>query len=273
MQSENRSCESVRRLLDAYVSNELLTETNLDILEHLDRCVACSAAFGSRVQTRETLRRAVRRETAPAELLQSIRKSLPRRGSQGVWERWAVAAVILAGVLLGGMGVWYLQPHDITESAQLERILNMGLAVHEHCPADAGLESLGWEYNGLVEVIGEEMPSNYGVAAAHRCVFNGRVFVQVVLEDKNARAAFVVTEKDGEELSNSSRATAFKASGVPVFTRTINNHQVAGFETDRHLAFVVSELAGNENLRLASSLAALYAPSTRSTQKEARNGH
>jgi hypothetical protein len=273
MQSEHKSCESVRRLLDAYVSNELLTETNLDILEHLNRCAACSAALDSRVHAREALKQAVQGEIAPVELLENIRKALPRRSSHAARERWAVAAVILVSLFLGSIAVWYLQTGDNAEASDVERVLNMGLAVYEHCPTDAGMESLGWEYNGLVKVIGDEMPSNYGIAAAHRCVFDGRLFVQVVLEDKNARAAFVVTEKEGEQLSDGDRTTAVEASGVPVYTRTINNHQVAGFETERHLAFVVSQLTGNENLQLASSIAALYAPSTRSTQKEARNGH
>src|SRR5262245_49535590 len=105
MQLENRSCEAVHRLLDSYISNELLTETNLEILDHLDRCAACTAAVESRIMTRESLKVAVQGETAPAELLEGIRSALPRKSSSLIGERWAVAAVILMGLILGVVGV------------------------------------------------------------------------------------------------------------------------------------------------------------------------
>ena len=275
MQFENKSCEEVLRLLDSYISNELLTETNLDILDHLDRCAACTAALDSRVHARASLRVAVQRETAPPELLESIRSALPRRSSSltgAIGERWAMAAVILMGVLLAGVGVWYVQPRS-PGSAETERILDMGLAAYQHCPSEPGFESLGWEYDGLVEAIAEEKPSNYEIAAAHRCMFDGRLFVNVVLQENNERVFFVVTEKENEQFSGRERSIALEASGVPVYNRAIDNRQVAGFETGRHLAFVISDLGTDASLKIASSIAALYAPSVRSTQKEARNGH
>lgn len=270
MQSENKSCEAIGRLLDAYVSNELLTETNLDVLDHLDRCADCSAALNSRIEARAALRMAVHQETAPTELLHSIRNALPRRSFVG--QQWAMAAVILLGVFLGGLSIWYVQPWG-TASGETERLLNMGLAAYEHCPADAGFDSLGWEYDGLVEAISEEKPFNLNMTGAHRCVFDGRLFINVVLEEANERAFLVVTEKDHEQLFDRGRASALEASGVPVYTSTAGNFQIAGFETGRHLAFVVSKLASDANAQIASSIAALYAPSARSTQKEARNGH
>jgi hypothetical protein len=271
MQSENKSCEAICRLLDAYVSNELLTETNLDVLDHLDRCADCSAALNSRVEARTTLRMAVHQQTAPAELLHSIRNALPRRSVAG--QQWAMAAVILLGLFLGGLSIWYVQPWGNSAAAETERLLNMGLAAYEHCPAEAGFESLGWEYDGLVEAIGEERPFNLNMTGAHRCVFDGKLFINVVLTEANEQAFLVVTEKGDEQLFDRRRAPALEASGVPVYTSTAGNFQIAGFETRTHLAFVVSKLASDANAKIASSIAALYAPSVRSTQKEARNGH
>ena len=272
MQSENRSCEAVRRLLDCYVSSELTNETNLDILDHLDSCPACSAALDSRVQARSTLKQAVQNEAAPAELLTNIRSALPRKNDRVV-QQWAIAAVILLGLFLGGTAIWHVQPRKNSASTDTQRTLDLGLAVYQNCPAEAGLDSLGWEYGGLVDAIGEEKPSNYEIIAAHRCMFEGRLFVNVVLERGDSRVSFVVTEKEHEQFSDWDRSRAFEASGVPVYGNTIGGHQIAVFETGRHLAFVISELTGDANLRLASSIAALYAPSIRSTQKEARNGH
>lgn len=261
-------------MLDSYISNELLTETNLDILDHLDRCAACTAAVESRILTRESLKVAVQRETAPAELLQGIRSALPRKSSSLFGERWAMAAVILMGLILGGVGLWQVKTASQNSTSRgNERLLDMGLAVYQHCPVGAGFESLGWEYDGLVEAIAEEKPSNYAITAAHRCLYNGRLFINAVLQEGDERVFFIVTEKESEQFSDRERTQAFEASGVTVYNRTIDNHQVAGFETGRHLAFVISNQSGDTNLKLASSIAALYAPSARSTQKEARNGH
>src|SRR5262245_24946861 len=173
MHSENKSCEAIHRLLDSYVSNELLTETNLDILDHLDHCANCSAALNSKVEARAALRQAVHEEAAPAELMDSIRNALPRRSLAR--QQWAMAAVVLLGLFLGGTTIWYVQPWGDSASPETERLLNLGLAAYEHCPADAGFDSLGWEYDGLVEAIGEQKPLNFDMAGAHRCVFDGRI--------------------------------------------------------------------------------------------------
>lgn len=269
MPSENKSCNAVYRLLDAYVSNELLTETNLDILDHLESCPACSALMESKARARAAVKLAVQHEPVPAALLASIRNSLPR-SAQPATRQWAMAAVILAGVLLGSFGLWYMQPQKGSESPDTQRILDLGLAAYQHCPVDSGMDSLGWEYDGLVEAISEEKPSNYEITGAHRCMFNGRLFVTAVLQESGRPVTFVVTAKQKERFASDA---AVEASGVSVYGGISGGHQVAGFETDRYLAFVVSDLNQDANLQIASSLAALYAPSARSTQKEARNGH
>jgi hypothetical protein len=56
-----------------------------------------------------------------------------------------------------------------------------------------------------------------------------------------------VTEKEDEQFSEWDRSRAFEASGVPVYGNTIGNHQIAMFETGRHLAFVISKLTGDAN--------------------------
>jgi hypothetical protein len=261
----------VRRLLDAYVSNELLVETNSEILEHLEHCSDCSAALDSRLRARAALKHAVTQEIAPPELMESIRMALPQRSL--VHRQWAAAAVLLA-LLLGSAGFWYLRRGQELRAEGSERILNMGLNAVEHCPESARLDDLGWEYNGLAEVLGEEMPSDYGIAGAHRCMLDGRLFVRVVLEAGDSRVYFVVTENREDRFSADPGERALSAEGVPVYTATIRNHQVAGFETRRHLAFLVSpNLTRDANLQLATSIAALHAPLMRSTLEETRNAH
>src|SRR5262244_2960134 len=39
---ENGECKRVRSYLDSYLSNELMVETNLEVLKHLENCADCS---------------------------------------------------------------------------------------------------------------------------------------------------------------------------------------------------------------------------------------
>ena len=45
------------------------------------------------------------------------------------------------------------------------------------------------------------------------------------------------------------------ASGVPVYRTSSESYQVAGFESENYLAFVVSDLRGEMNLQIAAALA------------------
>src|SRR5262245_5360853 len=50
------NCRDVRDIADSFLSEELLTETNHDILRHLDTCPSCR----TEIDARRRLRRAVR---------------------------------------------------------------------------------------------------------------------------------------------------------------------------------------------------------------------
>ena len=46
----DRSCERYRRYFDAYLDNELLVETNQDVLHHLNSGMDCSRILESRAR-------------------------------------------------------------------------------------------------------------------------------------------------------------------------------------------------------------------------------
>lgn len=48
---------------------------------------------------------------------------------------------------------------------------------------------------------------------------------------------------------------ALRPSGIPVYQSAAERFEVAGFETDQYLAFVVSDMRGGRNLQIAGSLA------------------
>jgi anti-sigma factor (TIGR02949 family) len=74
--STANGCAHVRRLLDAYASNELDEVLGSEIRRHLEICPACSQTFEGRRRIRTLVRLIVRREIAPAGLKGRIHEML-----------------------------------------------------------------------------------------------------------------------------------------------------------------------------------------------------
>src|SRR5262245_39446825 len=113
-------CRRFRDIADSYLSEELLVETNHDVLRHLESCPTCRAELAARRQVRRVLRSAFARAEElqpPAELAERVRlfaqarmaeaQPVTRRArilgwvrqaartGQGVSRRWAVAAALV----------------------------------------------------------------------------------------------------------------------------------------------------------------------------------
>ena len=59
------ACEKMRRYLDSYVSNELLVETNHEVLRHIESCPACAAEVQALTQLRGRVKSAVQAQIVP----------------------------------------------------------------------------------------------------------------------------------------------------------------------------------------------------------------
>ncbi|HKE24932.1 MAG TPA: zf-HC2 domain-containing protein, partial [Bryobacteraceae bacterium] len=59
MQFGDSSCARIRRYLDSYINNELLVETNHEVLRHLETCPACAADVETRTRIKARLKSAV----------------------------------------------------------------------------------------------------------------------------------------------------------------------------------------------------------------------
>ena len=55
---DSKQCERIRRHLDAYLSNELLVETDQRDSAALGECEACTRELEARTRVRDALRRA-----------------------------------------------------------------------------------------------------------------------------------------------------------------------------------------------------------------------
>ena len=113
-------CQEFRGLIDSYLGDELLVETNHDVLRHLENCRACRDHLGAARELRGRLRHAVRTfpssqigDAFAARLRDDLRQTALR---PGIWERLTaggfgglrVAAIGFACLLVMVVGGYFL---------------------------------------------------------------------------------------------------------------------------------------------------------------------
>jgi hypothetical protein len=266
-----QKCEKARRYLDSYVSNELLVETNHELMTHLESCKDCSQALEVRMRVKTALQRAVRNVELPPALEARV-KRIRDEHSRGMLVRsrahWAFAVAAMALLVLGGwviLRVWNLQGHSHVETLA-DRILTIGAGNHLTCAINHQMwkqqfssermaRELGPDYIGLVSLAKEKAPQDFEVVVAHRCHVDHRGFVHMILRKQDSILSVILTKKSGESFHESSAPAVVKASGVSIFRNRLKGVEVAGFETRDYLAFVVSDLDPETNLKVAANLA------------------
>jgi Putative zinc-finger len=267
---EPRTCEKIRSYLDSYLSNELLIETNHEVLKHLEGCRDCSAELENRARLKGLLQQAVRKHQAPPALEERIRNDIRARRSSITFRmmQWPLAAAAALLLLGGGWGVLRLfKEADAVLPERAMAVLRIGASDHIECAVNHQMSSrrftfedmsgsIGQEYIGLVPVVKEKVPVGYEIVVAHKCHVNRREFVHLILKNQEKILSLVVTRKGEDSFAAKNPVAALKTSGIPLYKSSVESYQVAGFESRDHLAFLVSNLGEGENLQIASSLAA-----------------
>jgi Putative zinc-finger len=281
VQFGDNPCSRIRRYMDSYINNELLVETNHEVLGHLEVCPTCAAEVESRMRMKARLKSAVQNQSVPEDLQARVRAALREDSrSSFAWTRWASAA---AAVLVVAAGLWFelarwTRPAlpDLADgrgqdaliqkvSASLSAVLKVGLGDHIHCSifrkypknppsVDEMAQKLGPSYQDLVPLVKARVPEEYRIIMAHQCGYQERRFVHLTLTNGSSLLSLVITRKQPGE-SMQTLIVADHASGVPVYQAAAQNYDVAGFETDQFLAYVVSDLGARQNLQIAYALA------------------
>lgn len=271
---EDGHCRRIRSYLDSYLNNELMVETNHEVLTHLEACKACSRSLEDRARLKAQLKRAVMQEYAPVALRERIASDL-RRSRGFSFNRVSLALAAAAAVLVIAAVTFFtwgppknqlslqakVAPADVTG-----QILKIGFDDHVFCAIDHNLankqftpeqmaEHLGPQYAGLVALVKERMPRDYTVAVGHRCHYQGREFVHFIMRNQSDVVSLVITRKNGEAFPKDGVAAIAQAAGSPIYKAAWANQQVAGLETRDHLVFVISNGTSDANLQIAASLA------------------
>ena len=128
-----------------------------------------------------------------------------------------------------------------------------------HGPVEEGdlTKSMGREFAPLAAIVRDKIPEGSQLRLAHRCRYRGRTYVHLaVAGEDGSLLSVILTPKEGDDsLAAAGVLPVVRASGVDLFAAGEDGYQIAAFETEQYLGFVVSNLDRETNLRLAEALA------------------
>lgn len=230
---------------------------------HLAGCAACREEAALRDRVRAGLRRAVRSTPVDSRLESRVRVAMAPPGFRSRWQPFAAAAALL--IAIGGYWAVPWAQNRMSENAYFDalpesvsRIMRVGLSDHVHCaafrkwPKHNAEQALPVPFRPVLNHI----PANYRVVAGHECKARGRAFVHLVMRDGNdTLVSLVIARKQaGETFANSPLRRV--AGSVGVFAEDVPRFQIAGFEADAYVVYVVSEMDVAANQQLAAAVAA-----------------
>jgi anti-sigma factor RsiW len=248
-------CRDVRELADSFLSEQLLVETNHELVRHLETCPDCRAEIANRRAVRDKLRGALARadDLRPrpefaAELAAKLRppqSAMSRRSLLQSW--WAIAAGL---VLAAGGGLFVREARSRSRLAALAR---EAAGDHQNCAVTFNLaerpirlEEAARRYGAPYAALATfELPAidvPLVTVERHSCVYQGRRFGHLVLRYRGALASLLVT--DGP------------SPAAPELEPNDGGTAVASLPAGRFVGFVVADLDRPQVLRLAQTLAA-----------------
>ncbi len=268
-------CLDFREIIDSYLCGELLTETNHEVLRHLEACANCRCEIEARRNLRSQLRFAVQNspqyqmsDNFYANLCVQLKQSVvpPKQAKTFFWTNPNNWLVFAAGLILAvGLGFWFVktQPTDISASENNlindEKALNATLADfavgdHQNCavkynltekPVEINLASAQYaDLRHSVLLPLETSAGKYEFEEAHKCKFAGHNFTHIVFRHQNKTVSVLMTDLDNyPTLKNSD-----------IVKVVSNGYQIARFDVKNKAVFVISDLPEQENSTTAELL-------------------
>lgn len=277
------NCRDVRAVADSFLGEELLTETNHEILRHLDTCPSCRAEIGARRRLRGVLRTAFDRATElqPAGGFADRLRDQLRQASVPGHRAWAWSGpwLALAAGLLLAAGVTAVVLLN-RSPAPVEALARDAIGDHRNCalnyrlvrtpvPLEEAAQRFDSAYRLLLDAPPDDIPTPDGparVVERHSCAYGVHRFGHLILQYRGRVVSLLVTAND--------RATAAAASAeaIPhVIGRPVDGLSVVSVNGSRHAVMLVSdldnealtELAGIVSLPLVQRLGDVTALETR----------
>ena len=273
------TCERVLGLIDAYIDNELLVETNVDVLQHMQGCPRCAAELNLRSALKKRVRAAGQTTDATPEFQLRIHDVLREAAKSARSRVWPPAMMAVAAAAAGIMGVsiaYQLGHLRLTTASQEQFIqsitqrvgytMGIGLGDHVHCahfrkytaqiPSFEQMTAdLGPDYKDLLPIVKNAIPSGYTIVMAHQCRYHGRRFVHVALRSDSGLASLVIARRgDGESFARGQLIPAFTNAELPMYRADVSRFDLTAFETPGHLVYFISDLGDQKNIQIMTTL-------------------
>jgi anti-sigma factor (TIGR02949 family) len=237
----DQACQKLRARLDSYIDNELLTESNLEMMEHFGRCLPCTQEAQERQNVRKRLQTAVRDVKAPPGLEGRVRDRLRQATQPKPKKLFLMAAAAALAICFG-----VFRFHN-----SVGPILRIAFDDHLHCAVihHAAIHGAGEanqlpdQLKGLTGIVRERVPAELALIVAHECKDQGRRFIHLTFGDDQHLLSVVITRREeGESIGGGTR-------------QSVRDHfQLAAFETSEFFVYTVSDLPAEVNANVLTRL-------------------
>jgi anti-sigma factor RsiW len=251
----NRECQHIRDLLDSYLSDELLIETNHLVLRHLETCSGCRAEAARRQRTRALLAQSLGGTVDVEPLRRRITNVLDReqrRGSRAA-RYWGTAAVLAAGLVIS---FWFSRRVDaaayrdsVTEHVQC------GLTVPPSATYNPKriAARLKPPFTSMAETV-VRTSGPYVLVDAHTCPLNGRQYAHLVYRgDGRVVSVFAEPALRGVLPAAPSKAV-LEGTSIDVYASLLDGYRVTATSTHNHHVFVVTDDAARSAANVPADL-------------------
>ncbi|MGI8670918.1 MAG: anti-sigma factor family protein [Aridibacter sp.] len=268
------NCRDFQELIDSYLSDELLTETNHDVLRHLEDCANCRNVIKARREVREHLKSAVinspqyqigknfthnLRTQLKYEALQNQEvNSIPQFG----FKSWIAVAAGL--ILVFTFGFILLnnsentnqsvaeQNSHLTDEVPANHLVNVAFSDHLYCGIKHGSQEpikfveTPAKYEKVEQIA---MPELENVLAgcklkeAHTCIYKNTKFTHLIVEKNNEILSVLLTDE-----------TKADKLGEKIAYYSSKDYQMARFDVNDTTVFVISGLNKQTNSQVAQAL-------------------
>lgn len=263
-------CRDFRELIDSYLSDELLTETNHGVLHHLEQCADCRSVIEERRIFRGRLRSAVQNcqqfricEKFNARLHDSLRQAvLPQpKLKRPFWAGgFSLAAATVGLLLIATVGFLFLRNSgdspDLAVAPQNQPAYfgQIALGDHRSCAVahdlaepPVGIDLTQPQYADLREAVQMPLKNKFGrceLIDAHLCRYQGRDFTHLIFQPEGKTMSVLIMDlPDVPELKKDYIAKL-----------SLDGYQIAYFDVARKGVFVISDLPEQQNFGAAETV-------------------
>jgi anti-sigma factor RsiW len=228
--------------MDSYLAEELLVETNHDVLRHLDTCQECAAELQRRQRLRTLLSQSLEIQVDDQRAAARISQALDRERRS--WKRVAPFAAAAATVIAAAVtfAFWLGRPVDVAaydDSAEDHVVCALSYPATFSYDADRAARNLAPPFTPIVDAVGVSHGA-YEVIDAHMCPFNGRNYAHVVFRGRGQTLSLFAERAERGRLPAAS-VTRLSGDTIDVHGTTRLGYRIGAVATRDYDLFLVSE--------------------------------